>query len=77
MSESQKCVVDELFGFQHNYAFCVKPSDKMVNTKNFNSGGWKLDNTAAVFGGMFNYVDYLVSDAIKQQQNNVYIMDKE
>ena len=65
MSESQKCVVDELFGFQHNYAFCVKPSDKMVNTKNFNSGGWKLDNTAAVFGGMFNYVDYLVSDANK------------
>ena len=65
MSDSQKCVVDELFGFQHNYAFCVKPSDKMVDTKGFNSGGWKLDNTAKVFGGMFNYVDYLVSDANK------------
>jgi len=65
MSDSQKCVVDELFGFQHNYAFCVKPSDKMVDTRGFNSGGWKLDNTAKVFGGMFNYVDYLVSDANK------------
>lgn len=65
MSDSQKCVVDELFGFQHNYAFCVKPSDKMVDTKGFNSGGWKMDNTAKVFGGMFNYVDYLVSDANK------------
>jgi len=65
MSDSQKCVVDELFGFQHNYAFCVKPSDKMVDTRTFNSGGWKLDNTAKVFGGMFNYVDYLVSDANK------------
>jgi len=65
MSDSQKCVVDELFGFQHNYAFCVKPSDKMVDTRGFNSGGWKMDNTAKVFGGMFNYVDYLVSDANK------------
>jgi hypothetical protein len=65
MGDSQKCVVDELFGFQHNYAFCVKPSDKMVDTRTFNSGGWKLDNTAKVFGGMFNYVDYLVSDANK------------
>ena len=63
MSESQKCVVDELFGFQHPYAFCVKPSDKMVDKSAFNTGGWKLDNTAKVFGGMFNYVDYLVADA--------------
>jgi hypothetical protein len=37
----------------------------MVDTRTFNSGGWKLDNTAKVFGGMFNYVDYLVSDANK------------
>ena len=62
MSDSQKCVVDELFGFQHPYAFCVKPSDKMVPTSSFQKGSWKLDNTAKVFGGMFNYVDYLVSD---------------
>ena len=63
MSESQTCVVDELFGFQHPYTFCVKPSDKMVDTSTFNKGGWSMDNTAKVFGGMFNYVDYLVSDA--------------
>jgi hypothetical protein len=62
MGESQKCVVDELFGFQHPYTFCVKPSDKMVDSNTFNKGGWTLDNTAKVFGGMFNYVDYLVSD---------------
>ena len=65
MSESQKCVVDEVFGFQHNYPFCVKPSDKMVDTASFNRGGWTLDNTAKVFGGIYNYVDYLVSDADK------------
>ena len=66
MSDSQKCIVDELFGFQHNYPFCVKPSDKMVDTSTFNRGGLtSLDNTAKVFGGMFNYVDYLVSDADK------------
>jgi hypothetical protein len=63
MGESQKCVVDELFGFQHPYMFCVKPSDKMVDSSTFNRGGWSLDNTAKVFGGMFNYVDYLLSDA--------------
>jgi len=62
MGDSQKCVVDELFGFQHNYAFCIKPSDKMVETDKFNKGGWSMDNTARVFGGMFNYIDYLVSD---------------
>ena len=62
MGESQKCVVDELFGFQHPYSYCVKPSDKMVNSDTFNEGGWKLDNTAKVFGGMFNYIEYLVSD---------------
>jgi hypothetical protein len=62
MGDSQKCVVDELFGFQHPYSFCVKPSDKMVETRKFNKGGWSMDNTARVFGGMFNYVDYLVSD---------------
>ena len=62
MGDSQKCVVDELFGFQHNYAFCIKPSDKMVETNKFNKGGWSMDNTARVFGGMFNYIDYLVSD---------------
>jgi hypothetical protein len=66
MSDSQKCIVDELFGFQHNYPFCVKPSDKMVDTSTFNRGGLtSLDNTAKVFGGMFNYVNYLVSDANK------------
>ena len=65
MSDSQKCIVDEIFGFQHNYPFCVKPSDKMVDTSKFNKGGWTLDNTATLFGGMFNYVDYLVSDADK------------
>jgi hypothetical protein len=66
MSDSQKCIVDEIFGFQHNYPFCVKPSDKMVDTSTFNRGGLtSLDNTAKVFGGMFNYVDYLVSDADK------------
>ena len=62
MGDSQKCVVDEFFGFQHNYAFCIKPSDKMVETNKFNKGGWSMDNTARVFGGMFNYIDYLVSD---------------
>jgi hypothetical protein len=62
MGDSQKCVVDELFGFQHPYSFCVKPSDKMVETSKFNKGGWSMDNTARVFGGMFNYVDYLVAD---------------
>lgn len=62
-NDPDKCVVDELFGFQHPYAFCVKPSDKMVDKSTFNSGGWRLDNTAKVFGGMFNYVDYLVADA--------------
>lgn len=65
MSDSEKCVVDEIFGFQHNYPFCVKSSDEMVDTRSFNKGGWTLDNTARVFGGMFNYVDYLVSDADK------------
>ena len=66
MSDSQKCIVDEIFGFQHNYPFCVKPSDKMVDTSTFNRGGLtSLDNTAKVFGGMFNYVNYLVSDADK------------
>jgi hypothetical protein len=65
MGESQKCVVDELFGFQHPYTFCVKPSDKMVDSNTFNRGGWKLDNTAKVFGGIFNYVEYLVSDPNK------------
>jgi len=62
MGESQKCVVDELFGFQHPYTYCVKASDKMVDTNSFNKGGWSMDNTAKVFGGMFNYIDYLVSD---------------
>ena len=65
MSDSQKCVVDELFGFQHPYAFCVKPSDKMVPVTNFQRGGSRLDNTAQVFKGMFNYVDYLVADPHK------------
>jgi hypothetical protein len=38
----------------------------MVDTSTFNRGGLtSLDNTAKVFGGMFNYVDYLVSDADK------------
>jgi hypothetical protein len=62
MGDSQKCVVDELFGFQHPYTYCIKPSDKMVDTNTFNKGGWTLDNTAKVFGGMFNYIDYLVAD---------------
>ena len=62
MGDSQKCVVDELFGFQHPYSFCVKPSDKMVNKDSFDRGGWMMNNTAKVIGGMFNYVDYLVSD---------------
>ena len=62
MSDSQKCVVDELFGFQHPYAFCVKPSDKMVDSSTFDKGGWSMKNTGKVFGGIFNYVDYLVSD---------------
>jgi hypothetical protein len=62
MGDSQQCVVDELFGFQHPYTYCIKPSDKMVDTKTFNKGGWTLDNTAKVFGGMFNYIDYLVAD---------------
>ena len=62
MGDSQKCVVDELFGFQHPYSFCIKPSEKMVETSKFNKGGWSMDNTARVFGGMFNYIDYLVSD---------------
>ena len=62
MGESQKCVVDELFGFQHPYSFCVKPSDKMVNTGSFDRGGLLLNNTAKVLGGMFNYVDYLVTN---------------
>ena len=62
MGDSQKCVVDELFGFQHPYSFCVKPSDKMVNKDSFDRGGWLMNNTAKVLGGMFNYVDYLVSD---------------
>ena len=62
MGESQKCVVDEVFGFQHPYSFCVKPSDKMVNTGSFDRGGLLLNNTAKVLGGMFNYVDYLVTN---------------
>jgi hypothetical protein len=62
MGDSQQCVVDELFGFQHPYTYCIKPSDKMVDTNTFNKGGWTLDNTAKVFGGMFNYIDYLVAD---------------
>jgi hypothetical protein len=37
----------------------------MVDSNTFNKGGWKLDNTAKVFGGMFNYVEYLVSDPNK------------
>ena len=62
MGESQKCVVDEVFGFQHPYSFCVKPSEKMVNTGSFDRGGLLLNNTAKVLGGMFNYVDYLVTN---------------
>lgn len=62
MGDSQKCVVNELFGFQHPYSYCVKPSDKMVNTDTFDKGGWLLNNTAKVLGGMFNYVDYLVTN---------------
>ena len=62
MGDSQKCVVNELFGFQHPYSYCVKPSDKMVNRDTFDKGGWLLNNTAKVIGGMFNYVDYLVTD---------------
>ena len=62
MGESEKCVVDDIFGFQHPYTFCIKPSDKMVDSSTFNEGGWKMDNTAKVFGGMFNYIEYLVSD---------------
>ena len=62
MGDSQKCVVDELFGFQHPYSFCVKPSDKMVNKDSFDSGGLLMNNTAKVAGGIFNYVDYLVTN---------------
>jgi len=62
---SQKCVVEEVFGFQHPYAYCVKPSDKMVDKSTFDNGGWLMNNTAKVLGGMYNYVDYLVSDADK------------
>lgn len=62
MGESQKCVVDETFGFQHPYSFCVKPSDKMVNTGSFDRGGLLMNNTAKVAGGIFNYVDYLVTN---------------
>ena len=62
MGESQKCVVDETFGFQHPYSFCVKPSDKMVNTGSFDRGGLLMTNTAKVAGGIFNYVDYLVTN---------------
>jgi len=62
MGDSQQCVVDELFGFQHPYTYCIKPSDKMVDTNTFKKGGWTLNNTAKVFGGMFNYIDYLVAD---------------
>lgn len=62
MGDSQKCVVDEIFGFQHPYSFCVKPSDKMVNTGSFDKGGLLLNNTAKVLGGMFNYVDYLATN---------------
>lgn len=65
MGDSQKCVVDELFGFQHPYSFCVKPSDKMVNKDSFDSGGILMNNTAKVIGGMFGYVNYLVSDPNK------------
>ena len=65
MGDSQKCVVDELFGFQHPYSFCVKPSDKMVNKDSFDSGGLLMNNTAKVIGGMFEYVNYLASDPNK------------
>jgi hypothetical protein len=30
MSDPNKCIVENNFGIQHPYAFCVQPSDKMV-----------------------------------------------
>jgi len=61
MPDPNKCIVENNFGIQHPYAFCVQPSDKMVPP--MAGGGFSMTNTGNVIKGIVNYVDYLTLDA--------------
>jgi hypothetical protein len=60
----EQCVVTTKFGISHPYAYCVKPSGKMVGTE-FTDDKFSLKNTAKVLGGLWNYVEYITVKADK------------
>ena len=61
MPDPNKCIVNNSFGIQHPYAYCVKPSDEMVPP--LEGGGFSMKNTGNVVKGIVNYIDYLTLDA--------------
>ena len=60
--DPQMCVVNNFGGFSHPYAYCVKPSSKMVNSGDLKSN-LGMKNTGKVLKGIFNYVNYLTINA--------------
>jgi hypothetical protein len=61
---AEQCVVTTKFGIRHPYAYCVRPTKSMVDTR-FTDDGYSMKNTAMVLGGLWNYVDYLTIKANK------------
>ena len=61
---AEQCVVTTKFGIAHPYAYCVKPSGKMVGTE-FTDDKFSMKNTEKVLGGLWNYVDYITIKADK------------
>jgi hypothetical protein len=62
MPDSNICVSNKLLGIQHPYSYCVKPSNEMV-PDDVTTGGWSMENTGKVLGGILKYVDYLTINA--------------
>jgi hypothetical protein len=63
-AQGSKCVVTTKFGISHPYAYCVKPSGKMVGTE-FTDDKYSMKNTEKVLAGLWNYVDYITVKADK------------
>lgn len=63
-AQGSKCVVTTKFGIKHPYAYCVKPSGKMVGTE-FTDDKYSMKNTEKVLAGLWNYVDYITVKADK------------
>jgi hypothetical protein len=62
MPDKNICVSNKLLGIQHPYSYCVKPSSEMVPDA-VTTGGWSMENTGKVLGGILKYVDYLTINA--------------